>query len=363
MKTKLMNLFALVAVSSLAACGGGGGSSAPPVATAPAPAPTPGPAPAPAPAPVGAINTTPPTPTYLMGSAQYVAFTQLNNERASCGFGYMKQSAVLDQAAQDAGVYFLNRVAESFNAASLFIHLEDSAKSGYTGQLPQDRAAYRRYQGDFNQSDYIVNESLATSSLKGSNPQADAVMANFLTSYLLSTVYHTATMMSPRTEVGVAFNRGASSDGYDMGRVNFVVGKPAADIGQNSTAVRTYPCAGTTRVTAAFTPNTESPNPAPDLGANVVGTPIYVNGPEGQTITVASATVVPTAGGTAVANRVISYSTEAGFQKTGLHGTGLNEAWILPLTALVKATAYTVTISGTTNGTNFTTSISFTPSL
>lgn len=141
------------------------------------------------------------------------------------------------------------------------------------------------------------------------------------------------------------------------------LGIPAGDARQVATSVRTYPCQGTTQVGATFVPSNESPNPAPDLGAAVIGTPIYVNGPDGQTMDLTSATVTPTAGGAVVPSRLLTRANEPVFTSTGFHGFGLNEAFVLPTAALTKGASYTVTVSGNSNGTAFTKTFAFVPSL
>lgn len=363
--TNLIGLFAAAAVAALTGCGGGGSSSdsvvtVPPPAPAPAPVPGPAPAPAPAPAPGGSINTTPQTSTYAVGSPEYAAFVQLNAERGACGFGFLKQSAKLDQATADANLYFAARAAESVVSARSFAHAEDGGKSGFTGQFPWDRAAFRGY-GTAATAD--VNEDNASEYFKPASPlTSNALSARQLT-LLLTSVYHVAGLMTARTEVGFAFTRTTTADGWDTGRLNLTVGIPTGDLRQTSTAVRTYPCQGTTNVAGTFVPSNESPNPAPDLGAALIGTPIYVNGPEGQTITVTDATVTPSTGGAAIASRLLTYANDPVFTSQGVHALRLNETFVLPLTPLTKGAAYTVAVTGSSNGVPFSRVFTFTPSL
>ena len=361
---RLVNIFALIAcASTLVACGGGGSGSSgsvPVAAPPPAPAPAPAPGPAPAPAPGGSINTTPQTSTYAVGSPEYAAFVLLNAERGSCGFGFLKQSAKLDQATADANLYFAARASESLASAQAFAHAESGGSSGFTGQFPWDRVAFRGY-GIAATAD--VNEDNASQFFKPASSLTNNALSAGELNLLLTSVYHVGGLMTARTEVGFNFIRTTTVDGWDASRLNLTAGIPTGDLRQTSTTVRTYPCQGTTNVAGTFVPSNESPNPAPDLGAASIGTPIYINGPEGQTITVTDATVTPSTGGAAIASRLVTYANDPVFTSQGVHAVRLNETFILPLTPLTKGVAYTVAVTGNSNGAPFSRVFTFTPSL
>lgn len=357
----LATMFAAVALSG---CGGGGssGSSAQasgPSTTAPAPTPVSSPSLAPATSPAApGINTTPQVGTYAAGSPEAAAFAMLNAERGSCGFGFLKQSAKLDISTGDANVYFAARAAESFAAAQAFSHVEVAGKSAFTGAFPSDRAEFRGYGAPAD-----VAEDNSTVSYSVANTQSNLTISNGLVTSLLTSVYHLSSLMAPRTELGLAFIRTSSADNWDMSRLNMMFGIQAGDARQTSTTVRTYPCQGTTQVGATFVPSDESPNPAPDLGNAVIGTPIYVDGPEGQTMDLTSATVTATVGGAVVPIRLLTRANEPIFTSTGVHALGFNEAFVLPTAALTKGASYTVTVIGNSNGTAFTKTFVFVPSL
>lgn len=305
------------------------------------------------------INTTPQMATYTAGSPEALAFAQLNEERGACGFGFLKQSAKLDLAAQDANAYLVARAAEGLASARAYIHVQTGGKSGFTGQFPSDRAAFRGYTFS---SIVDVNEDNSTLFSQPASALTNPALALTRLGLLLTSVYHVSGLMTSRTEVGTAFVRTTTSDGYDVGRLELMVGAPTGDRRQVAPSVRTYPCAGTTRVYPTFVPSNESPNPAPDLGTATVGTPVYINGPEGQTIAVTSATITP-AGGSPLANRIITYDNDPVFVSTTVHALTPNEAFILPLVPLAKGTTYTVAVAGTSNGAPFARTFSFTPSL
>ncbi len=265
---------------------------------------------------------------------------------------------MLDQVTQDANAYFRNRAAESYASSRSYIHAQDGSKTGFTGVVPTDRAAFRAYVS----SDTVVEEN-ATLFSQPTSPLTNNALAARQLGQLLTSVYHLGGMMSSLTELGLDFTRVTTADGVDAGRLNMTLAVPTGGVRQVDTKVRTYPCAGTTRVLPTFVPSNESPNPAPDLGTTTIGTPVYINGPEGQTLTVATASISPTAGGAALASRVLTYNEEPIFKSLGVHALKLNDAYILPLVPLTKGVSYTVTITGDSNGVAFTKTFAFTPSL
>ena len=296
--------------------------------------------------------------SYAAGSPEAAAFTALNAERGSCGFGFLKQSAKLDLATADANLYFAARAAESIAAARAFSHAEIGGNSAFTGVFPWDRAEFRGYGAPADAA-----EDNSTVSYSAANAQSSLTISNGLLTSLLTSVYHLSNLMAPRTELGLAFLRTTSADNWDTSRLNMTLGIPAGDARQVSTAVRTYPCQGATQVGATFVPAEESPNPAPDLGTAVIGTPIYVNGPEGQTLDLTTATMTATSGGAPVKTRLLTRANDPIFTSIGMYSIGLNEAFVLPLVALTKGASYTVTLTGTTNGKSFTKTFAFAPSL
>ena len=359
-KSGLGKLFvAMSAALALLGCGGGGSSGSAAQASGPSiPMPAPAPSPGQAPSPAPGVNTTPQVSSYSAGSPEAAAFATLNAERGSCGFGFLKHSAKLDMSTGDANVYFAARAAESIASAQAFSHLEDAGKSAFTGAFPWDRAEFRGYGAPAD-----VAEDNSTVSYSVANTQSNLTISNGLVTSLLTSVYHLSSLMAPRTELGLAFIRTTSADSWDTSRLNMTLGIPTGDARQVSTAVRTYPCQGTTQIGATFVPSNEAPNPAPDLGTAVIGTPIYVNGPEGQTLDLTTATVTATAGSAVVPSRLLTRANEPVFTSTGVHGIGLNEAFVLPTAALTKGASYTVTVTGNSNGTAFTKTFVFVPSL
>lgn len=359
----------------VAACGGGGssGSSTPaaapvmPEVTVAASAPVksivllpdaPAPAIATAAAPTTAPVSVAPPSTYPAGGSNKVAFDLLNAERVRCGFGAVQQNAALDAASADSSVYFASRAAEGYFSASTYFHVQDPAKSGFTGVQPIDRAVARGYGGDF-ATDFAQDVIRAA---KPVDVRSDAQLSAAQISDLLSTVYHLAGLLAPITETGIDFRRVMSSDGWDMSRTSILggnirgVGVPA------STSVRSYPCEGVTQVNSGFRPARETPNPAPDLNDGTVGTPIYIEAPAGQALRLTGASVRSLDGDAPIALRTISAETDV-YAASPIRRVAANQAFLLPLVRLKRGVRHQVQASGTQGGAAFSIDFSFTPSL
>ncbi len=341
MRTKVYRIAnissSVVLLAALGACGGGGGS---PTATQPVPTPTPTPPP---------VNTTPQTSTYSSGSGEKAVFEQLNAERGRCGFGFLKQNAQLDLATADAIAYAKLRSAEGYASELAFGHTEDPSKSGFTGVQPYDRAAYRGFNA------LPVYESLHAHRQYTPITTTKDFTASKSLAVLMTTVYHLREQVSTVTDVGIAHGEMLSLDNVYTSRLQMLFATPTGSTWQAPMGVLTYPCDGTTAAAGAFTPSSESPNPAPDLGAISVGTPIYVRGPANTALTSLAASVKLAAGGSDVPIRIL---TSANDPQAMLY---INDAFILPLQPLQAGQTYAVFITGISDGQAFSKTFSFTP--
>ena len=119
--------------------------------------------------------------------------------------------------------------------------------------------------------------------------------------------------------------------------------------------VASYPCAGLTEVWPDFAPAKESPNPFPDVTSRsvVYGTPIYLKTDPDSVLLVSSAEIRGNADGVSIPVRTITKSTDA------VNQLRANEFFMVPTTALAAASSYTVTVSGTVDGTAFTKTFTF----
>lgn len=314
-----------LAVAALSACGGGGGGAAggntgtggdgealPPV-TAPE------------------IVDSVPAMTYAAGSGEAAAIEVLNEERERCGFGLLAQNEKLDLAAQDAQDYWKLRLTESQAAGDAFQHEETLGLSGFTGASPGDRMRYRGYDVS------LANENVSRRKMAAPTGWTHAATAVDHSSALLTTVYHLQSLMAGYRDVGIAYEHDITTiEGYWNSSLRIKLGTEAGTSTQSATGLRTFPCQGTVYAYAEFTPSAEVPNPAPDLGALTIGTPIYLTSAADTTLTVTSFSIAPTAGGAPTAGRVLSQDNDSAL--------GSNQAFILPLSKLVAGIEYRVSV-------------------
>jgi hypothetical protein len=171
-------------------------------------------------------------------------------------------------------------------------HYEDASLPEFTGRTPADRATTAKYQGS-------VTEIVTFGA-----PSGSACIAS-----LKNSVYHLIALMSPFMDVGIAFK-----DVSGTGSACVVeMGTPASSLGQLPEKGKyvVYPAAGETAVPPVFYNKAEIPSPGPDLP--IAGHPILVSlytqelgSLSANAIRVHSFSIRPTAGGTAVAARVLA---------------------------------------------------------
>jgi uncharacterized protein YkwD len=282
---------ALVAALLASGCGGGGDHDAPP--TAP---------------PAIAVSSA----TYAAGSAQRLAYDQLNAARLRCGFGLLAQAAPLDQAAASHGNYM------SIN--SELGHGEDPGKPGFTGATPLDRARAAGY------APRAVGEDLAAGGSFSGSTAADAVRN------LMAAPYHAQSLLNGFLEVGIAWNVVASLDTLTVD-----LGVPAPSQLQSLQGVATFPCAGVTDAVARG--GNESPSPFPSNPDAHWGQPITVAGP--ASLRIISATITGPAGPVAL---LVTYGSGATVDPNGTFTDG----WFSVIPGVLQpGTSYAVAIDYT----------------
>jgi len=298
--------------AALVACGGGGGS-VPATNIAPSTTPT---------QPIidaSTLVTSVPTATYSGEAA--AAFSLLNAERSRCGFGLLAQSTTLDAMSMAHANYMkLNGVAS---------HTEVQGLPGFTGVNPQDRAI--GYSG-------TVSEVLASGS------GLDAIHT------LLSAPYHLNVLFGGYRDIGVAsLDSNVPGVPYFGANPGYLTAAGKQEMAGN--VVATYPCDGTSGVNYQL--RGESPNPVPgrDLAANPIGTPVLFRAHSGNALFITSVSMVKTSTGAPIVLRpVISASNDP----NGFGYFTTSTAYVAPDAPLERLTQYTVTFSGTNNGTVFT---------
>ncbi len=333
MKTTLTNIvYSIAAAASLAACGGGGSAGAPTTSQGAA---TPAPL-------VATIVATMPTATYTLGGEEAAAFALLNAERSSCGFGLLAQSPKLDQSAAGHSNYL------STNGLN-HGHYEVAGLPFFTGVTPTNRAAATGYNNP-------VGEVLAGDLDVTGRWRATDHVRN-----LLAAPYHLLGMIDSYTEVGVGHAKKAlpNADGYETTATTINLGKRAGVNDLDPSQVYTYPCAGSTGVNRILTDETPSPIPLNLAQAyQLYGTPIAITVRAGKALKVTGVVLAPAAGGAPVATTVVDQVNDP--QKSSGIGVSGSEVYALPMSPLLPLTAYTSTVTGTSDGVNFTKTFTFT---
>jgi uncharacterized protein YkwD len=334
MKTTLINIvYFVTAAATLAACGGGGSAAAPttsPVAATPAPL-------------VATVVANVPTATYVVASEEAAAFALLNAERKNCGFGLLSQDVKLDQSAGAHAKYL------SVNGLN-YGHKEAAGLPFFTGVTETNRATAAGY-----------NNSVAAV-LAGDFDVTGKWHAVDHVRNLLAAPYHLIGMIDAYADVGVGHAKQASPNlgpTYETTATNITLGQRAGVNDLDPNQVYTYPCAGSTGVNRILT--NETPNPIPlnlTQAYQLYGTPIAVTVRAGKTLKVTGVVLSPAAGGAPVATVIVDQGNDPQ-RSTDIRVPG-SVAYALPMTPLLPLTAYTSTVTGTSDGAAFTKTFTFT---
>ncbi|MXN76492.1 CAP domain-containing protein [Burkholderia sp. 4701] len=326
-----LSALSVAALMALAACGGGGDGGGGSTGSAGNNSGSSGGGTTPA-----AVPGTLPSPQYAAGSAQLAALTLLNQYRTQCGFPALQQNTVLDQAADAHAKY------EGQNGA-----LSDSetvGSQGFTGITYVDRAAHFGF--PTGAIGWGVGAGYAALSTGFSRTAAGVQM----TYSLLAGAYHSGAVMFPVNTVGIGnfetqMTSGGNSWTQAWGSLSLLntVAQPL------SGAPLTFPCQGVTGV--PYQSLGEVPTP-PGVNSTGWGTPITVMGSFSDTLVLQSATVTGPSG--AVAVQVLDSTTDPNKL------LGKYQGVVYPTSPLSPNTMYSVTISGTINGSSFSRSFSFT---
>ncbi|HDR8964710.1 TPA: CAP domain-containing protein [Burkholderia vietnamiensis] len=320
-----LTALSLAAAMALAACGGGGGDSGS------ASTPSNGSGPTPPQQTVTSGNVS--TPQYAANSMQLAAFNLLNQYRQQCGFPALTENTFLDQAAQNHAQYLgLNGVA--------ITDTESSTNAGFTGVTYTDRAVKAGFVSGASvggvSGGYYTNATLSQTQY-GEQLAYD----------WMSGVYHIGVAAWPVTEVGIGFNQ-TTYNGYPEIQATLSFANEAKTITSNGPI--TFPCQGTAGV--AYSAGGETPLP-PNTSGNW-GTPIAIAGNLTDTIVLLSATLTPVSGGSPLNLQLLDSANDPNKLLPAY------QAVAYPTTPLSPNTAYSVSISGTVNGTPFSRNFTFT---
>lgn len=299
-------------------------------------------------------------PTYSAGSVQKGAWDVLMTERQNCGFGLLQQDARLD-AASSAHSYYL---AQNSIDTKGFVggHNENPADSYFTGTNGLERAVAK---GVARVGGMSINEILDEQNVVHSRDRSDFFPTSEARGAasmrrLIGTVYHLSGAMYAGRAGGVGTSHlSGPFDVYTMEVYRFgtLIADLAGDNKQRigSGNVVSYPCASA-RPNASFAPATEGPNPFPEITDQtvLVGTPIYFKADAGSALAVSAATVTKVSDGALQTLRQLNKANDPAAK------IGSNEVFLVPTSALVPASSYTVNAIGTIDGVAFTRTFTFT---
>jgi uncharacterized protein YkwD len=327
---------ALVLILTLAGCGGGGDGTTQPTTQPTTPV-------------VDVYSYEPPAPTYAPGSYELTAFNLLNAERSRCGFGKLKQSVKLDQAAHNHAQWImLNNWA--------FSHNEQPGTPGFTGENPGARATAVGYDYGYIWEGFGIMYQNASSTRN----MGEALIRGLLAAPLHAIGHLSATYGS---DVGFGFND-APSDPLEKRQAGVLLRgtlKSDRDANLQMAAsayapgeVKTYPCEGTFGTLTTFL--NESPNPVPgrDLATNPTGSAIMVLSVPGTTLKLGGSTLIHIASGASVPMRA-GVTNGVG----SVINMDSNIGYYLPDVPLAPNARYQFTFSGTVDGKPFTKTFSF----
>lgn len=343
---------------SIAACGGGGSDTGTPPVASPAPAPS---VPNPPPPPPAAVNpdlvTNVAPATYAANTVEKGAWDLLLSQRGACGFGLLNQDTRLDVAAAAHPYYLVKNTID--NPGTMYGgHFEDPATPYFYGVAPWDRA---RRAGFPDSVAEIATTTLRTYSTANPSPLiSDEALGRTAMGDLINTVYHLKGAMWAGRYGGVGSANMTGPRSATRTQNMFVLDALVSDESDTlkqklgTGVVATYPCEGLTDVSTSFAPADESPNPFPEVVDDQVfyGQPIYFKVDSGGTLEVKAARLAA-ADGSDVPVRTLTKATDPAAIITA------NEFFMVPTSALVAASTYTVTASGTVDGVAFTKTFAF----
>jgi uncharacterized protein YkwD len=286
------------------------------------------------------LQTIVPKATYAPNSQELAAFNFVNERRASCGFGLLKQDSRLDSAALAHAKY----VAVPSTAAVSHTESKTVSPSLFTGVNPLDRALAQSYPASLP----YVDEDFAAGFLTEPN------FAETLTSDLMNAPFHLVSMLRANRDVGI----GVHSAERGLGSLPFrsVVFKMSTSVATQEPAdVQTFPCQGSI-VPGTFS-GAELPEPFPgrNYAASPMGSPIAVMAKTGATLVLNSYSVRHQGSNQELALNVLSSLNRS----LNIRG---NEVVLMPDMPLASGQTFDVSLNGTLNGVSWSKVFSFSTS-
>lgn len=277
------------------------------------------------------LSATPATASNYSGEAA-AAFSRINQERNQCGFGLLAQNASIDAAATAHANY-------SYGPGDA--HTETPGRSGFTGVHSWDRMLSKGYPG--------------LSYGGGMGEVMSYGRGDYAVRLLLSGPYHLSAMVGSYRDIGFGYQSNAQIP--DVALLVVDLGSTAA-VGPHlmgAGEIKTYPCDGATGVNRQLKGETPNPVPGRDLNTSPIGTPVFVQARDGQTLNITASAMTKVSTGAQVAMRMPTVSTNDPNRLLAK-----NTGYVAPDAALEANTQYRVTVTGTNNGSPFTRTFTFT---
>lgn len=348
-KRSALATFAVVSAIAVSGCGGGGGSGSGSTGSTPPP-PTTDP---------GNLLTVIPTTTYAANSRASEMYAEINAARGT-EFGYVRQSAQLDTAANSHSLYLqTNTVVPVYDpdgnqytvdgvkmfelgpttlqidptTGILGAHSEQTGLPGFTGRTPSERTTAAGYPG-------------SSTEVVASEPRTLQQYSQQCVANLINTVFHRGALLNPSySEVGMS--RDVLSNVLDRTCV-ISLGSPSANPARTPTDWSgAYPLPGAVGIPRAMW-NREAPDPAPEIA--VMGSPISIFVKSGA-LTVTKFTLTGPQG--VIGTKLITTASSGGYLDSG-------QAFLVPTAPLARNTKYTAEFVGTAGSKELTRTWSFT---
>lgn len=326
----------------LTACGGGGDGSVAPLAPRLPASPT---------SPPSSIVTSTDAPAYPAGSEELAAYSLLNAERNRCGFGLLAANAALDAAARAHADYLI------INSLSTHLEYETLYPDGFTGADPATRIKAQGYLDAGGVTDEFA--SFTTSA----PVQSKIDIGELGIRALLNAPYHLNGLMTGYRDMGVAVRSNADTGRGSRGifvQINAAYKASAGPQLLGESDVKTYPCDGATGINRQLTNETPNPVPGRDLGTSPLGSSVYIAVREGKQLVMTSAAMTHALTGQAVTLRAPVGAANDPYGPCAQGCFGRHQAYIAADAPLQANTPYIVMISGSSNGTAFSRSFTFT---
>jgi len=256
----------------------------------------------------------------------------VNAYRQQCGFPTLTENTTLDEAAQNHAIYMNDNGYAATDS-------EVSGNTGYTGANYVTRAIAAGYP--------TAATTLGTwgGSTGGSGPLTAEQFGSMEANSWFSGVYHAGVLFNTGSIVGIGEDE-ASASGTTFSNADILV---VQNTGAIAHGPLTFPCQGVTGV--PYDGLGESPTP-PNVSVGGWGTPVLVEGNLTDIITLSSGTMTGPSG-----NVTLQLLDSANDPNGELKSYS---AVAYPTSQLQPNTTYTVSITGTYNGTAFSRSFSFT---